>query len=251
MGVYDVPDSDVVISGHQGGGAIGLLFGVVGVLAQSAVNSGRGASAVSDVQTALHVHLAPQAAEITQKLLASGKFGQAFTMAGTADGPTVTVSSYTVVTFVSDTEVRPYVVLKARLTPGKSGGAAWTARYMASSGPAVALQGPGSLTADGGALLKADLARDLNWAIEAMLNDMANPRAHDGAPDVYVETGVPFVRQRWGLPGVAIAQDDQKLVFVPHVADANVFAGIHIVDKSVATVRPAANGDKITVLDPL
>ena len=32
MGVHRIPDSDVVVSGYQGGGGIGMLFGVVGVL---------------------------------------------------------------------------------------------------------------------------------------------------------------------------------------------------------------------------
>ncbi|HEX4303704.1 MAG TPA: hypothetical protein VHZ78_12985 [Rhizomicrobium sp.] len=249
MGTYSVPDSDVVISGHQGGGNIGMLFGLVGVLAQSAVNSSRGASAVNPVQDALHIHLTPQAVELTQKILASGKYGQSFTMTPSADGPTVTVTSYTVVTFVTDNETRPYVVLKAKLTPGKAGGKAWTARYIASSGAPAALAGPGSLTDNGGALLKADLARDLDWAVNAMLSDMANPQARAGGAPVNVETAVPFIRQRWSLPGVTIAQDDSKLVFVPHVADAVVFAGVHIVDKSAVTIHPGAGDDKIRLLD--
>ncbi len=249
MGTYSVPDSDVVISGHQGGGNIGMLFGLVGVLAQSAVNSSRGASAVNPVQDALHVHLAPQAVELTQKILASGKYGQSFTTTPTADGPTVTVSSYTVVTFVNDNDVEPYVVLKAKLVPGKAGGKAWTARYIASSGKPVPLQGPGSLTENGGALLKTHLTRDLDWAVNAMLSDLANPQAHAGGAPVYVETAVPFVRQRWGLPGVTIAEDSDKLVYAPHVADAVVFAGVHIVDKSAVTIRPATKDDSIKVLD--
>ncbi|MBK7283089.1 MAG: hypothetical protein IPI83_00600 [Sphingomonadales bacterium] len=48
MGVHRIPDSDVVISGHQGGGGIGMLFGVVGVLVQSSINAdaGTGRSAI-------------------------------------------------------------------------------------------------------------------------------------------------------------------------------------------------------------
>jgi hypothetical protein len=39
LGVHRIPDSNVVISGYQGGGAMGILFGAVGMLVQSSVNA--------------------------------------------------------------------------------------------------------------------------------------------------------------------------------------------------------------------
>src|SRR5213075_2189431 len=48
MGAYRVPDSSLIISGYQKGGALGLLFGPIGLVAQSAVNSGAAKGSVSN-----------------------------------------------------------------------------------------------------------------------------------------------------------------------------------------------------------
>ena len=54
MGTYRVPDSDVIISGHQKGGAAPmLLFGVVGLAIQGSVNAGNGKEAMASSEQAL------------------------------------------------------------------------------------------------------------------------------------------------------------------------------------------------------
>ncbi len=79
IGTYQVPNSTVIISGHQEGGGIGRdIRPRIGLLAQGAVNSGIGKGAVNNVEAALHVDLTPQADALTKTILASGKFGQAF-----------------------------------------------------------------------------------------------------------------------------------------------------------------------------
>src|SRR5437016_883240 len=46
MGVYRIPDSQVIISGHQKASGAGILFGVLGLAVTSAVNTAAGARAV-------------------------------------------------------------------------------------------------------------------------------------------------------------------------------------------------------------
>ena len=82
-----------------------------------------------------------------------------------------------------------------------------------------------------------------------MLDDVANRRGRDQNTQTYVETSVPYVRQRFGLTGVQLSDDGGALVFLPHVADANVFAGVEILDESVTLHRPATADDKIKALD--
>lgn len=250
IGVYRIPSTNVIIAGHQSGAGIGMMFGVVGVLAADAIGTAKGKRAVGDAQDALQqVDLVPQANDIARQALASGRYGQAFATAADAAGPVLEVTPYTVITFANDTEVRPYVILKASLKPSAAGKASWTTRYIASTGAPLPLAGDNSLTADSGKLLKSMLTRDLTLAINAMLDDVATRRGRDDNRQVYVETAVPYVKQRFALTGLQLADDSGALVFLPHVADANVFAGVEIVDDTVAPHRPAAAEDKIKLLD--
>jgi hypothetical protein len=249
IGTYRVPNSTVIIAGQLKNPGIGMMFGLVGVLAENSVGASEGKHAVSDVQAALQVDLTQQAGALTQQAMTSGRYGQAFSAAADANGPTLVVSPYTVITFVNDTEVRPYVILKATLKPSASGGNLWTTRYIASSGKPVQLAGENSLTANSGQLLKDAQALDLQRAVNAMLDDVATRRGRDQNTQMYVETSVPYVRQRFGLTGVQLSDDGGALVFLPHVADANVFAGVEILDESVTLHRPATADDKVKALD--
>ncbi len=52
-----------------------------------------------------------------------------------------------------------------------------------------------------------------------------------------------------GNVGYELADDGETLAYVPKIADANVFAGVHILDKSVTTYRAATADDKIKFLE--
>jgi hypothetical protein len=248
--VYRVPNTNVIISGHQGSSAgIGMAFGLIGVLAADAIGTAAGAKAVKNTEDALRVDLVPQATSDTRAVLSSGRFGQSFSLVTAADRPQMTVVPFTVITFVSDTEVQPYVILKTTLAGGKSAKSAWTTRYIATVGKPMALTGDNSFTADGGALLKAALNTGLERAIGAMLHDVANRPVRDDQKMVYVESGVPYTKMHVGMPGYLLAEDDRSVVFAPKVADALVFAGVYVADKSVTTPRPATADDKLKLLD--
>jgi len=251
IGVYRVPNTNVIVSGHQEGGNIGMMFGVLGVLAQDAVETGVGKGKVSGVQGALQIDLVPQAQTITKDLLASDHFKPGIAEMNDPSGPTLEVTPYTVLTFANATDVRPYVFLKATLHPTASSSAStWTTRYIAAVGKPVPLAGDNSLTANDGALLKSMLSDELARAIKAMLTDVASHPARDGAPEVYVETAMPFIKAHMGLVGAQLADDGSTLVYVPKVADANVIAGVEIVDKaSLITIRPATADDRSKLLD--
>jgi len=249
IGTYRVPNSTVIISGQQKGGGVGMMFGLVGVLAEDAIGTGAGKHAVSDVQSALQIDLTSQASALTQQAVSSGRYNQAYAAVPDASGPTLQVSPFTVLTFASDSEVRPYVFLKATLKSSASGNSLWTTRYIASSGNAIPLAGDNSLTANSGQRLKSVLALDLERAVKVMLDDVANRRGRDQNAQIYVETAVPYVRQRFGLTGVELSDDGGALVFLPKVADANVFAGVEILDDRVVLHRQATADDKVKLLD--
>src|SRR5258706_14697021 len=86
MGAHRIPDSNVIISGHQKGGGIGILFCVVGVLVQSTANADAGRRAVGNVQDRLRFDVAAKAAEMTGTIVAGDAYRQKFTLSPNAGG---------------------------------------------------------------------------------------------------------------------------------------------------------------------
>ena len=248
IGVYRVPQSQVIVAGYNRGGGAGFLFGVAGVLIQDAVETGAAKSGVKNVQSALQIVVTNQAQSISNSLIDSGQFGKAFSTGSPDVAPVLSVEPYIVVSYVSETEARPFVVLRATLR-GPTNNSVWTSRYIASIDKALPMQGDRSLTAEDRALLKAEISKDLETAIKVMLADVASPKVRDESKLIYVESTVPFLKQRLAMVGYEIAEDDRSVVIAPKVADAVVFSGVHILDKSVTTYRAAMPDDKIKILD--
>ena len=97
MGVHRIPDSNVIVSGHQKGGGIGMLFGIVGVAIQSSANASGGTARVRNVEDDLRFNATAKANELTGAILADGKFGQRFTLQ--AADSMLNVVPYIVITF--------------------------------------------------------------------------------------------------------------------------------------------------------
>src|SRR3954470_966769 len=111
MGVHRIPDSNVVVSGYQGGGGIGMLFGVVGMLVQSSINTETGTGKVRNVEDDLRFDVRAKAIDMTNTIMAGDKFRTAFTLTPQPGGSTMTVTPYVVLTFVKKSDdVRPYIV---------------------------------------------------------------------------------------------------------------------------------------------
>ena len=96
MGVHRIPDSDVVVSGYQGGGGIGMLFGVVGMLVQSSMNAQTGTGKVRNVEDDLRFDVRAKAIEMTNTVMAGDKFRRAFTLTPQPGGSTMTVAPWDV-----------------------------------------------------------------------------------------------------------------------------------------------------------
>ena len=69
---------------------------------------------------------------------------------------------------MNETDVQPYVILKATLKSNAASGGGWTTRYISSTGKPSPLGGEHGLAADGGARLHDVLAVDLDRAVHAM-----------------------------------------------------------------------------------
>ena len=235
MGVHRIPDSNVIISGHQKGGGIGMLFGVVGMAIQSSANASGGTARVRNVEDDLRFDATAKATELTGAMLAAdGKFGQRFTLQA-ADNM-LNVSPYIVITFQNETEVRPYIVLKTKLyTAGDQSPKAQ--KYFCCEGKALPLTGANGLAENGGAGLKALLTAELETAIRVMLQDRAQPYIRDKEQRITVKGYLPFVGKPFKMKGYDLGHfNDYTLIDFP--SGMLVFGGVNIAEPGSLEVHP-------------
>lgn len=243
MGTYSVPNSQVIISGHQKGGGAGLLFGVIGVAVQGAINSAGGEDAIENLEKRLQISLTSQAQSATEKLIAEKGLESRFTTSSDQIGETLSVSSAVIITFVNDTDVRPYVLLKANLTDSHSSKAIWSTRYIASTGKPHPLAGSDSFTSGDGALLKSTITKALENAIKFMLADISSPQSRDNTQLTKMQSYFPYVKQQIETVGYVVGEDEESIVFIPKLGDVMTFSGVNIIDKSMAIYREANKND--------
>ena len=108
IGTYRVPNSDVIISGHQKGGAAPiLLFGLVGLAVQHGVNASNGKEAAIAAEQALTFLIDEQAKEKLNAALANSAYANKFT-AETTPGRKFQITGAVVMSFADELEVLPY-----------------------------------------------------------------------------------------------------------------------------------------------
>ncbi len=225
MGVHRIPDSDVVVSGYQGGGGIGMLFGIVGVLVQSSINAETGTGKVQNVEDDLRFDVRAKAIEMTNTIMAGDQFRTAFTLTPQPGGSTMTVAPYVVLTFVKKTDdVRPYVVLKTKVATGDDSGK--TVKYFCCEGKAIPLA---SLTENNGARLKEVLTSELETAVNVMLLDRSQPFPRNDEAKLDVTGLLPFVGKPLKWRGFDLGSyKDYKLI--EFRGGLFVFSGVNIVE---------------------
>lgn len=242
LGVYRVPDSHVIISGHQKGQMAGLMFGLIGVAVAHAANAGAGADAIKTAEQQLKINLNNQLGASVQRIAANEGFVRQFTVADRAGSNKLMLTPALVLSFVDETRVRPYVVIRASMI-GLDGKPQWNTRYIASTGNARALLG-GDGWLDNDALeLKKNVQANLDLAVRTMAADVSKPFPRDETKLTMVQGHFPYVKQRLQAVGFQLTEDDRYLTFIPKLGDVLVFAGVNIFDKDVIKYRAASKED--------
>jgi hypothetical protein len=240
LGTYRVPNSDVIISGHQKGGAAPfLLFGIIGMAVQGSVNAHNGKDAMASAEQALTFSIDEEAKTKLQAAMADPDYAATFTGAATDHKYEVTGS--VVLSFANQREVLPYVVLRVKLLD-KKGSKLWTTRYIASSGARKPLVGDGSWTADNA--LRPHVSNLLELAIRTMLKDIVHPYPRDEASMVTLHGFFPHVNKPLQVVGYKLAEEDGRMLFLPNLGTTIVFAGVNILDAASVTQKPTVKGDK-------
>jgi len=237
MGAHRIPGSNVIISGHQKGGALGPIFGVFGVLAQSAANADAGRGAVGNAQDGLRFDVAAKAAEMTGAIMAGDKYRQKFTLSPNAGGGTLSVVPYVTITFVNETDVRPYVVLKTTLSSGSPGESSRMIKYFCCEGKPLPLAGENGLSENNGERLKEILTSELETAINVMLLDRSQVYSRDNLTKISAEGSLPFVGKKIKVKGYNLGSYNDYSLF--EIRGGNVFAGVHIAEQSSLDIEAA------------
>ncbi len=233
MGVHRIPDSDVVVSGYQGGGGIGMLFGLVGMLVQSSINAGTGTEKVRNVEDDLRFDVRAKAIDMTNTIIAGDQFRTAYTLTPQPGGSTMTVSPYVVLSFVKKTDdLRPYIVLKTKVATGNDAGK--TIKYFCCEGQAMPLA---NLTENDGARLKEVLTAELETAVNVMLLDRAQPFPRNDEAKLDTNGILPFMGKPLKWRGFDLGSyKDFKLV--EFRGGIFVFSGVNIVEPGGLEITP-------------
>lgn len=238
VGVHRVPNSDVLITGHQKGSIAGLVFGPLGLAFTDAVDSSAAADKTKNVQAALSIRLGELASPLLQEQITITGKNDAFRFDSKPNPLLLKITGGLIMTFVSDTEVVPYVSLKPALQDAQKF-IFWSTRYMAAVGAPRPLVGESSWTADGGKALHEATVMALSRVVKVMLQDFAQPYPRDEKSLIVVETGYPFARMRMQGFGFKLWEDEDTVGFVPKLGDGIVYTGVHILDKSTSMFRTA------------
>jgi len=256
-GTYQVPDSQIIVSGHQKAGKspASMMFGVLGVLVANEVDKSGGKSAVKNSTAALTERIDTRTQSILADLLSSDEFRTAFTANAASDSPVLEFGGNIVLTFIDDTNVQPAVILHASWKQASRGpksappAVIWSTRYMCSIGGPKPLDGPQGWTDNGAAALKATVSAELTQAIRYMLLDVKQPVARDDTHKVLVTGHFPLIADRLQVVSYDLGESGDLAVFAPKLSDATVLSGVLMLDKSQLSIREATKDDRTKKLN--
>lgn len=244
IGTYRVPNSDVIISGHQKGGAAPLLlFGLIGLAVQNGVNAHNGKEAMASAEQALTFSIDEEAKAKLKAALADPAYANRFTLDATPERK-FEVTGAVVMSFASQQDVLPYVTLRVKLMGNGGKSKLWTTRYIASTGARRPLAGEGSWTENEGAALKPQVSQLLDLAIQTMLKDMSSPYPRDEATLTNLHGFFVHVNKPLQVVGYKLAEENGRMLFLPKLGTTIVFAGVNVLDSSSMWQQPATAKDK-------
>ena len=216
MGVHQIPDAPVYISGHQGAApSVGMLFGVIGVLAADAAAQSTGETRTRDVQSELRLDVVAEAERLLADELARTDAAR-FAPAGTAD-TLIEVAPYVVLNFVGEDRVRPWVVLR---TARKDKGAEkWKTRYIAAVRETRPLGGDGGWASEGGAPLRQAVGEARRTAIAVLMRDISGSLRSGPARTVKISAQWVWVKPPIEVEADVLDETEDTVVVTPRIGD--------------------------------
>jgi hypothetical protein len=177
-------------------------------------------------------------------LLENDRFRGKYILESSQTGTTLSISGNVVLEFFANGDLRPFVVLRAKLMSAQQK-VTWTMRYFASIGGPHPLSGDNSWTATSGELLKQTVSLELQRALLVLLMDVGSPLPRDANAKVAAEGYFPFIKKRVQVVGFRVAEDADWFAFQAKVPSTSLLAGVNVMDRSSAQYRPATPNDPL------
>jgi hypothetical protein len=251
LGAYRIPDSRVVVTGHQTREGVGVAqgFALLGAAAYDTTATQIAYRRVQNVEDRLRVKLDPYVARSVDEALTSGDLKGRFSQEQSASGPMLYLNPTLYMTFVDDERILPFVVLKPVLY-GADGRPIWFNRYAIAATQARPLTGPGGWTEKENAELDLALRAIIPEAVRRTLRDVSRPFPRGEQDLVTLQSHVPYEQYRLQMTGMRLNEDDRYIMFVPKMSHM-CFPGIMILDKRATVTRPVNERDRDLLFRPL
>lgn len=246
VGTYSVPDSQVVISGHQtGGGGGGFLFGFLGVLLEHSIDKANGKKTVSAMSDQLSFYINKNVEEKIQSNIQNKGISGSYVMNDSSQKYMLSVKPMLVLTYTWDNnKVRPFTILNVALHERGKEEKVWGSRYISSIGESRALAGENSWLENDNLLLNNFIVENLDVSVDFMMKDFQSPYDRETKNRIVVEGHAPFLKSVFRIAGQKLVENDRFIAYVPQSADAAVISGVIIADKKYVISRAATSKDK-------
>jgi hypothetical protein len=245
-GVYQIPDSVTYVSGHQTGAGIDVLFGALGVLIAHAANESKAKGMLAGVESKLKPDMTASTKALLVAKINEHRLEKAMAV---VDGPpakgatSVSLLPYVVLTYVSDTVARPFVVLKASARDA-SGSEIWWSRYISAVKETRPLAGENGWSGNDGQPFKQAVMRALASATDVAVRDIGGKVNRSASKDVKLKAKYVFMQEDYELAGKLVERNGNTVVFIPQIGDVVVFAGVNIFEKDLVQLTESAPGSK-------
>ena len=238
LGVYQIPDTSVYVSGHQGAAGVGMLFGIIGVAAAHAAAQSTAERKTQDATDQLKVDLRSITEQLVVDELARRADSGRLAAAGSAGAGTIEIIPYLVVNFIGEDKARFWVALKASLRDA-NGDEKWKTKYHAGVGEARPLTGEDGWASEDGSRVREIVGRNLRLAVDALLRDASGALPRETGRTVTINTQWIWMKPFFESKATVLEETDDTLTVVPDVMDGLVFAGVNILDKKSIAVKAA------------
>lgn len=244
FGVYQIPDTSVYVSGHQGGADIGMVFGPIGLLAGHAAARSTGERKTKDAEAQLRLDL-PKLTEDALAERLAGQAGNRFASASDTAVGTLDIKPYLVVNFIGNDRAQLWFVLRTIL---KGSSHKWKTQYIAGIGEPRPVGGANGWTADDGAILRALVRRNLRLAADALWKDASGLLRRDHGRIANITTHWLWLKTPRERRARVLDETDTTLVVLPCAyekdADAFGFTGVTILDKHAVSQQSESNAEQ-------
>ncbi len=243
FGVYQIPDTLVFVSGHQGAArSVGGAFGIFGLLGAHTSAQATGEKKTQDVQAQLRVDMAALAERILGEELATRADARRFAPAGSAGDGSLEILPSLVVNFIGDDQVRLWIVLNTALKDGR-GDRKWRTQYMVDVAESRRLGGESGWASSDGAPLRQAVDHGLRRGIGVLLKDASGGLPRDTGRTVKVKGHCAWLKEPHEVTAKVLEETEDTLIVVPTISiawddDDLLMAGVNIFRKQSIAVTP-------------